>query len=459
MDVKDAFSVLQILLGVDEIPGEEITLKVDKDKLEIVLESRIAKLKDVQNDKLYRLYQETVTSRNFIYPCKLCFVNQQKSKILEKLKDHENSGSVADTQFKTGELGLKFSSSSTGGDEVNSSRSKSYDSAAFCCDCENVKWSFTVACLSMLEVLHYALSEQHTHDRNTDSRPTLLKVSEQKLLGTALQVAVGFGICLNLYPGVGFPLSKRANFSKLFSIGNSLSLEGNERHLFICITVLTQCISNTVLGPLILARHLGDILASLIQIVFRPDNSADKICECKCCITDEQLCFDATNVSSTETITDTNDKNKDAAESSSSVLLGQTVLLNVGHCPCYGYICKHERKWCQTELEKLLKRLYQPLVIRELLVLQGAPGKQNSQIVQVQKGKKQSNITPRWFRQVCGKLLSERLMEKNGVQFVLQAIFEESDIGKCIFHLMYIKKNRIHLYIGHLTKYITNVIQ
>ena len=34
--------------------------------------------------------------------------------------------------------------------------------------------------------------------------------------------------------------------------------------------------------------------------------------------------------------------------------------------------------------------------------------------------------TPRWMRNICGQLLSERLMKQNGVKAVLHALLERS---------------------------------
>ncbi|XP_060779781.1 transport and Golgi organization protein 6 homolog isoform X3 [Neoarius graeffei] len=95
-------------------------------------------------------------------------------------------------------------------------------------------------------------------------------------------------------------------------------------------------------------------------------------------------------------------------------------------CSCTG-LTVEERKKCKEELQSLLGRVYQPVAIKELLVLQGGPKAiPGSRLPQA----------PPWLRRLCGQLLSERLMQPHGVQAVVRAILEgsgggDSDWRKC----------------------------
>ena len=101
-----------------------------------------------------------------------------------------------------------------------------------------------------------------------------------------------------------------------------------------------------------------------------------------------------------------------------------------------------ERESCFEILRKLLSRVYQPLVVRELLALQRAAGLEASPHLEPQpsseaarpklpvgrvrgdSGGRAKGKERQWLLKACGQLLSERLMQQNGVVFVLQGIFE-----------------------------------
>ena len=108
-------------------------------------------------------------------------------------------------------------------------------------------------------------------------------------------------------------------------------------------------------------------------------------------------------------------------------------------------ITSSEREICARNLERIINRVYQPVIIRELLMLQGRssnvqkkPAKNNSgkENLSGKHGKASGNQgmkhsvspsqTPIWMRNVCGQLLSERLMKPNGVKAVLHALLKGS---------------------------------
>ncbi|XP_014744999.1 PREDICTED: transport and Golgi organization protein 6 homolog [Sturnus vulgaris] len=96
-------------------------------------------------------------------------------------------------------------------------------------------------------------------------------------------------------------------------------------------------------------------------------------------------------------------------------------LCGLGHGPaalCQG-ISEAERAQCREALRDILDRVYQPLAVQELLVLQGQP-KQRSL---------GARAAPAWLRRLCGHLLSERLLRPGGVQAVVRGILEGTDGG------------------------------
>ncbi|XP_050834941.1 transport and Golgi organization protein 6 homolog [Serinus canaria] len=94
-------------------------------------------------------------------------------------------------------------------------------------------------------------------------------------------------------------------------------------------------------------------------------------------------------------------------------------LCALGHGPaalCQG-VSEAERAQCREALRDILDRVYQPLAVQELLVLQGQPK-------QVPAG-----AAPAWLRRLCGHLLSERLLRPSGVQAVVRGVLEGTDGG------------------------------
>ncbi|KFW10296.1 Transport and Golgi organization protein 6, partial [Eurypyga helias] len=90
-------------------------------------------------------------------------------------------------------------------------------------------------------------------------------------------------------------------------------------------------------------------------------------------------------------------------------------------------VSEAERAQCRQTLRHILDRVYQPLAVQELLLLQGRP-KQSP--LSPGEGTKPALVrAPAWLRRLCGQLLSERLMRPNGVQAVVRGIMEGTGAG------------------------------
>ncbi|KGL97517.1 Transport and Golgi organization protein 6, partial [Charadrius vociferus] len=90
-------------------------------------------------------------------------------------------------------------------------------------------------------------------------------------------------------------------------------------------------------------------------------------------------------------------------------------------------VSEAERARCREALRQVLDRVYQPLAVRELLVLQGRP--KQSPPSPGEETKPALVRAPAWLRRLCGQLLSERLMRPNGVQAVVRGIMEGTGAG------------------------------
>ncbi|XP_034031600.1 transport and Golgi organization protein 6 homolog isoform X2 [Thalassophryne amazonica] len=213
--------------------------------------------------------------------------------------------------------------------------------------------------------------------------PDVLSVGQQKSLGAALQFVVSLGLCPYLSPGVGVPLSCRSAFGAMVEkLVHSVAVPAAERCLLTTTNVLLQMAELPSLGSLVFTQHLGDVMAALCQLGYQP-RQADG------CSSDgekvEELSAD-------------------------------------------------ERRSCRDSLRNLLGKVYQPIIIKELLILQGGPRK----LCTADSSKKRPALgpAPSWLRNLCGRLLSECVMQPKGVQAVVRVILEggtegETDWRKC----------------------------
>ena len=221
----------------------------------------------------------------------------------------------------------------------------------------------------------------------------LLSPAERKSINTLVQFVVSLGIFPFLLTGADHLLSLKLGqmASQLHKSGCLLTTKAC--YLYHYCRALTRLFTTPVLGATILSRHLSDVLVALLQICCGPSEAVS---------VQQQLC-----------VQERGDFKKTPAQNSEQK--------DVFDERCAPALSELQREWCMEELSGLLNRLHQPLVVRELLSLQGVPGKSSS----AGKGNKGGRpATPKWLRGACGRLLSERLMQKDGVRKVLLGIFD-----------------------------------
>lgn len=281
-------------------------------------------------------------------------------------------------------------------EEVQSLREKVRAEAAwFCPATDDPTWSFVQDCLLLLLSLSRRLKQDldlfnqspipsqaarlRTPEMAPPLPPDVLSVSQQKTVGTALQFVVSLGLCPYLVPGVGLPLGRRSAFGELVEgLVRGDVAPPVERRLLSTTRALLELAEVSSLATAVFTRHLGDVMAALCQLGHRPPRPEGGV-----------------------------NREKD--------------------------ICLEERKMCRKALQSLLGKVYQPMVIKELLILQGGP-KQAAPA----RGTSRAALpaAPAWLRRLCGQLLSDRLVQPNGVQAVVRAILEgtggaDTDWRKC----------------------------
>ncbi|XP_037622900.1 transport and Golgi organization protein 6 homolog [Sebastes umbrosus] len=266
-------------------------------------------------------------------------------------------------------------------------------------DTEDATWAFVQECLLLLLTLARHLSvelelfkqtpapsaaKQCTPEMAPPLPPDVLSVTQQKTLGAALQFVVSLGLCPYSAPGVGVSLGRRSAFGAMVEkLVRGGTVPAAERRLLTTTKVLLQLAELSSLATLVFTRHLGDVMAALCQLGYQPHRAERSG-------TEEEKGLSA-----------------------------------------------EECRTCKKALRGLLGKVYQPIVIKELLILQGGP-KQSAAVGSSRgsSGRAALGSAPTWLRRLCGQLLSERLMQPNGVQAVVRAILEggaggESDWRKC----------------------------
>ena len=148
------------------------------------------------------------------------------------------------------------------------------------------------------------------------------------------------------------------------------------------------------LSSIVLTRHFGDLLAALIQLshapLKKPNNTAEH----------EAQKQKSPSPNGEEEFVMTEEKYETFAK---------------------------DQEYFSQELNKLIDRVYQPVVVKYLLLVQSSGASQTVKPLPKSINAKKSK-TPKWLQLACGKLLSERLTARSdGVLSVLRGIL---DIGE-----------------------------
>uniref|UniRef100_T1ISA3 RNA polymerase II assembly factor Rtp1 C-terminal domain-containing protein n=1 Tax=Strigamia maritima TaxID=126957 RepID=T1ISA3_STRMM len=97
----------------------------------------------------------------------------------------------------------------------------------------------------------------------------ILSIQQQKVVSTAVELIVSFGIISNFVNGIGIPISKRSNYGNLIKFSGSRL----QRYLMLsqCTCTLLNCKDHQDFQQII-NRHTSDLLASLLQLAYVPLN-------------------------------------------------------------------------------------------------------------------------------------------------------------------------------------------
>ena len=249
-----------------------------------------------------------------------------------------------------------------------------------------VTWYFTSLCLCLLEALKTCLDQLLVTDTKQPSRklqypelsPNILSIQQQKIVQAMVQFIIMLGISPYQLPGVGVPLKHRTRspdaIATLKQLQQSTRMTNEQRawHLYKCCTVLVQCVDQPSLRAAIFPTHLIDVISALLQICNGPHDVLPS------------------------------NKLPSNTKYTSPADIKPLMVTNSNHN--IGCISVEQREESNEILEKLLDKMYPPLVISQLLTLQ-------------------SIAYTDWTVKGCGRLLSRQLMKPHGIQALIEATF------------------------------------
>ena len=327
----------------------------------------------------------------------------------------------------------------------------------------DIRWIFYQISLQALCCLKKTLQGMKSSGNNAKGPAVDLSISDQQTVKTVIQLIVVLGICPNLLNGVGIPFEQRTGFSA--ALQSEQASAKCPKCLYECVMMLFSCLSEPSLSLVILSKHLADLLAALIQLGYckavcdSVDQSGGPVSK-----QDDKQSKGAAKLAKQVDLVTLESEQQDKPMNDEFSLAKDSLKQDVqfgdkfsSSSICEGgiVISKLQQDRCKRVLNDLVNKMYQPLIIRELLFLQGSMSGQktspgNSSVRTENTGAKEmspktlplanesntvneesgclkgnaATATPKWVKDVCGHLLSKCLIKKNGVQSVLRAVLE-----------------------------------
>ena len=237
------------------------------------------------------------------------------------------------------------------------------------CCVEDIELNYLKTCLCLLNMLKDEIELIEINQTKVEPlNPNILGVNDARTVQKVVEMILGIGICPNLLEGVGLPLKLKQDSFLL----KKKKIEC--RKLLFFGSKLLKILKNQALKGVILPIALNDLIASLIQLGYCPINKIQDDKSSCCCN------------------------------------------IKRNNCISCGSLCLHEVEWCRSSLENLLSRSYQPLIVKQLLILQ--------------------RCTPRgarpkykWFHRKVGEFLSRCLLKEDGIRSVIQGILDGCETG------------------------------
>ena len=241
-------------------------------------------------------------------------------------------------------------------------------------------FDYVRCCVNALINLRFELNNVATE--NTDDQktvePDILSIAQQKNVQALVQMILALGVLPNLIPGVGTPVSKRSAFLQtIIQTVPERSILERYKQLVFSTESLLELAKFKQFHTIIITKQLGDILACLIQISSAP-------------------------------LVKPKNEEKDETKDDIEVKDDNFVMTE----DLYERLTQDQERF-RAELEKILEKSYQPLLVKCLLILLGG-----------RDTKKKDERPPMWFLKSIQALLSSLLMKDNGVMQVVRGVMD-----------------------------------
>ena len=238
--------------------------------------------------------------------------------------------------------------------------------------------------LALMQSLKTSLMEAAAND----IQEPLLSVNQQQNVTTLIQLIIAFGALPSMLPGVGLPLEKRSKFYSMVQPQEQGSLSVEEKHQRLVKTMLEllELIEEPTLSQIVLTKHLGDILAILIQLSSAPLKKPSS---------------------------------QGPEETANTTGEGKFHMTQ----DMYDKFVKEQQEF-KEKLLRIVTKIFPPLAVKYLLLLQSCGA---TQVVKpIPKSINASrHPTPKWVQASCGHLLTHLLTSSpNGVLNIIQGILD-----------------------------------
>lgn len=241
------------------------------------------------------------------------------------------------------------------------------------CHIGDVRWSYSCLCLeTILEVaksMDLDAANCNKSTNHSDSSIPCLSVQHEIDIAKCFQLIVGFGLLPNLLPNIGIPIQRRSKYYNLFHQSPHLTDEQKYSRLTVVVRGLCEIEKSQSFGPKFATKHLADLLTALLQICHAPISKPT---------------------------------------SNSQVLLWQRL--------------HEERQEFVPLLNSVIERTYPPLLVQNLLLLQG-PSASHAKII-----RDAPKPAPKWLIRICAQLLTQQLMKPNGLAMTIQGVMDLAEI-------------------------------
>jgi len=207
----------------------------------------------------------------------------------------------------------------------------------------------------------------------------MLSIGQQRNVSALVEMVLALGVLPNLLPGVGISLEKRSVFLQTIikTIPERAILERYKQLVF-SVESLLDLAKYKQFNTLIVTKHLGDILGCLVQVAHAPLMKPKE----------EEI-------------------NK-SIESDSNIEVKEDAFVMTQEL--FDRLSKDQERF-KSELDKIIDKTYQPLIVKYLLVLQS-------------NSKSSTAKCPKWFSKTVSNLLSSRLVLPEGVLHVVRGVMD-----------------------------------